>query len=551
MVSEGTEVYLVDNNGEKLGEGTITDVQLKPNKTNVIKVHAPSMPADQLLAVRGTIAKRSYPEPLVYMPRSENVEAVKYICHCDDVTFEEVLEVIGDRKFISIDEIKHTTRLGMGACRGKRCIMRIKPLLAAKGIQLVGTPTPRAPLSNQLTLGDLYLKDARDEIDVTVNSPTAREIETELLIAGGGIGGSALFRYFAEAGKKPLLINYDRGSSWRNIAGGRPAFSIPELCEIANENKAIFEKLQEIRNIDYHETNYVTFAHDDTMYDALEASQAWSDAVMIEPKDFQRYISPYINPDTKIYQAALITRNCWQASPGKVVDVIRTVGVEGGGTVMEDCRLIDVERDGDRYTAIMRDHTGEYIICRADHFINALGANAAPFAERLNIHTGLYPVKHQAFITRRMPMMGIDGAPLGMLIDRRCYKGFIAAYGQQLYETGQIIGCASPEIEPLETERNLKINARNFLEIISEVFVNWVPALSSVEFQAVWAGYYIEPRMIIDPERGLFVGLRGQGFMLAQHLAKLYVDAFLGKQVPQYFERLSLDGDGLPEKEFK
>ncbi|UVR01612.1 hypothetical protein NXU98_05270 [Parabacteroides distasonis] len=58
--------------------------------------------------------------------------------------------------------------------------------------------------------------------------------KTEVLIAGGGIGGSALFRYFAEAGKKTVLINADRGSSWRNIGGGRPAFSIPELAEIAS-----------------------------------------------------------------------------------------------------------------------------------------------------------------------------------------------------------------------------------------------------------------------------------------------------------------------------
>jgi len=42
------------------------------------------------------------------------------------------------------------------------------------------------------------------------------------LIAGGGIAGSSLFRYFAEAGKEPVLINYEKGSSWRNIAGGRP-----------------------------------------------------------------------------------------------------------------------------------------------------------------------------------------------------------------------------------------------------------------------------------------------------------------------------------------
>uniref|UniRef100_UPI00345E6F55 hypothetical protein n=1 Tax=Lentimicrobium sp. TaxID=2034841 RepID=UPI00345E6F55 len=88
-------------------------------------------------------------------------------------------------------------------------------------------------------------------------------------------------------------------------------------------------------------------------------------------------------------------------------------------------------------------------------------------------------------------------------------------------------------------------------EIASEVFVNWFPNLASVGFQAVWAGYYVEPRMIIDPELGLFVGLRGQGFMLGQYLAKIYVDKLLGRPVPDYMKRLAMIGDGLPEKAFK
>jgi hypothetical protein len=45
--------------------------------------------------------------------------------------------------------------------------------------------------------------------------------------------------------------------------------------------------------------------------------------------------------------------------------------------------------------------------------------------------------------------------------------------------------------------------------------------------------------------------LRGQGYMLGQYLAKLYVDKLLGKTIPAYFNRLSLDGDGMPEKAFK
>ncbi len=81
--------------------------------------------------------------------------------------------------------------------------------------------------------------------------------------------------------------------------------------------------------------------------------------------------------------------------------------------------------------------------------------------------------------------------------------------------------------------------------------MDWLPELSSVGFQAVWAGYYVEPRMIIDPATGLFIGLRGQGFMLGQYLAKMYVDALSGKPVPDYFHRLALTGDGLLEKAFK
>jgi hypothetical protein len=57
--------------------------------------------------------------------------------------------------------------------------------------------------------------------------------------------------------------------------------------------------------------------------------------------------------------------------------------------------------------------------------------------------------------------------------------------------------------------------------------------------------------MFIDPKHGLFTGLRGQGFMLGIGLARMYVDALLGKQVPEYFNRLGLTGDGLPEKAFK
>lgn len=549
-VTEKSEVWLVDNDGRKLGEGVVERVLRKPNKTNIARVKSAGLPLERFTDVRGFITKEEYPVPVVLKDAPE-VESKSYICHCDDVRLDEILEVVGERQFISVDEVKHTTRLGMGACRGKRCIKRLNQVIRPYGVTMVGDATPRGPLSNQLSMGELYPKIVPDKIITNTKGMPVKRVEVKALVAGGGIGGSALFRYLAEEKLGPVLVNYGRGASWRNIAGGRPTFSVPELSEIARQNLNIFIELQQLRNIDYRPIKYVSFAHDEETRHALEASMAWSDARLVEPSDFRRTISPYINTEMTTYQAALITNDCWQATPGRVIDLIRHLGISHGGKIEEDCKVIHVRKENEKYHVLVQNHDREYIEYVTPWFINALGPESDIYAKQLGIETGLYPVKHQAFITRRLPWMGIDGNPLPMLIDRRKYRGFTAVYGQQLAETGQIIGCASPAIEPMETDKNLKVNSKEFMEIVSEVFVNWLPELSTVGFQAVWSGYYVEPRMIIDPQHGLFAGLRGQGFMLGQHLAKLYVDALLGREVPGYFKRLALDGDGMPEKAFK
>lgn len=549
---EKSEVYLVDNNGKKLGEGVIEKILFKPNKTNVARVKSLDIHGKELTKVRGFIVKEKYPEPVKMEPIEYHSGADTYVCHCDDVTLKEVLDTIGDRKFISVDEVKHTTRLGMGACRGKRCIKRLKQTLTGYGITVVGEATPRGPLSNQLSMGELYPRTQGENIIAHVNGTQVKKIKVASFVAGGGIAGSSTFRYLAEAGLKPVLVNFERGSSWRNIAGGRPAFSLPEIADIAKQNLEIFKELQSIHNINFRYTRYVTFAHDEATYKALDESRSWSDAYMIEPKDFAKEISPFVNPKLKeTYSAALISRDCWQATPGRVIDLVRRLGIGKGGKILEDCKIVDVKKEGAIYSILIQTHEKEYIEYQTEIFVNALGAGGEEFARKLGIETGLYPIKHQAFITRRLPMMGINGDPLDMIIDRKKYKGFIAVYGQQLGETGQIIGCASPGVEPMEAGKNLKINSKEFLEIFSEVFVNWFPELSSVGFQAIWAGYYVEPRMYVDPEAGLFLGMRGHGFMLSQYLGKMYVDKLIGKPVPAYFDRLKLHGDGLLESAFK
>ncbi len=67
---------------------------------------------------------------------------------------------------------------------------------------------------------------------------------------------------------------------------------------------------------------------------------------MIAPKQFREEISPYFNANPKKYISALVSEDCWQATPGKVVDLVRNLGIAAGGTVMEDCRVLEACREG-------------------------------------------------------------------------------------------------------------------------------------------------------------------------------------------------------------
>ncbi len=549
-VNEGAEVFLVDDNGKKVGDGVVEKIMLKPNRTNVARVKVSNLFDCKVITdARGFIVKDKYPEPVEMKP-APSVDGKTYICHCEDITLERMLSLVGDRRTISADELKHISRMGMGPCRGKRCLSRAKTALRSYGIEVTGDFTPRAPMASPVDIGNVINISGSEKI---ILSPGAVSDGGKVgaLIAGGGMAGSALFRYMSEAGFAPVLVNKDRGSSWRNIAGGRPAFSLPALADIANHNLEIFRNLQEKTDIDFRLIRYVNFAHDEATCRALDAARAWSRAYMVEPKDFRKEISPYMNPDLNMYLAAQVTEDCWQATPGKTVNAVRLIGLAHGGRVMEQTELVDVRKTGAEYEVLVRDSSRHYTRYRTPVFVNALGYGAEKFASMLGIETGLYPVRHQAFITKRLPRLGKDGDILDMLIDRRHYKGFSAVYGQQLADTGQIIGCASPATDPAETGKDLKVNTQAFLEIASEVFSEWIPALRGVGLQATWAGYYVEPRYIVDPSLGLFIGMRGHGFMLSQYIGKLYVDALLGRAVPDYFKDLALSGPGLSEQAFK
>lgn len=70
------------------------------------------------------------------------------ICRCEDVTEEEVVELIR-QGYTTIDELKRFLRTGMGHCQGRTCGRLVAQLIAretSKTLQEIKFARPRPPI---------------------------------------------------------------------------------------------------------------------------------------------------------------------------------------------------------------------------------------------------------------------------------------------------------------------------------------------------------------------------------------------------------------------
>jgi bacterioferritin-associated ferredoxin len=71
-----------------------------------------------------------------------------YVCRCEEVTRERILEAIADGA-ATVKGIKIRTEAGMGLCQGRTCRRIISQMLAQSGVRPLGDlypPRIRAPV---------------------------------------------------------------------------------------------------------------------------------------------------------------------------------------------------------------------------------------------------------------------------------------------------------------------------------------------------------------------------------------------------------------------
>ncbi|MCH6230878.1 FAD-dependent oxidoreductase [Microbacterium sp. CFH 31415] len=158
------------------------------------------------------------------------------VCRCEGVVQAEVQAAVDTAPEISA--VKALTRAGMGPCQGRMCGRHIAAMIAEKsGVPMaeVAPATPRMPVrpvgigaiadANVVDPGLFQRKDDAplepERTDVVLSEIVGRTggpvTDTDVLVIGGGIAGTAVAYYLAKGGVEVELV--DRGQLNREASG--------------------------------------------------------------------------------------------------------------------------------------------------------------------------------------------------------------------------------------------------------------------------------------------------------------------------------------------
>lgn len=352
-----------------------------------------------------------------------------------------------------------------------------------------------------------------------MNSQNQASTKTyDIVIIGGGIIGMATAFYLSQFHQGIKLAVVERkyigsGSTSRCIGGIRQQFSTPTAIRLMKENINLFSQMEEEFgfSVEFHQGGYLLLAHSQEMVDTFKTNiriqqEEGVNVSLLTPEEAKKVV-----PDLDIQDllAAAFCPDDAQAFPFAVMKGYKKRIVENKGAFYLYNAVTGIEKKKN-FLLTLEDST----VLEAEKVLLSTGPWTRDLAAKLGLDLPLYPERHEATITQRIPKFFEP-----MVVDYR--KD--GCYFHQLI-TGQVIGCYTPvpNVPGIREDASFE-----FLPQLARRMTRLVPKLGKTAILRHWSGCYTmspDGNPIVDAAEieNLYIsaGMCGHGFMFGPALGK-------------------------------
>ena len=339
----------------------------------------------------------------------------------------------------------------------------------------------------------------------------------DVVVVGGGIIGMATAYYLCRENIKVALVerkHLGSGSTGRCIGGIRQQFSTPAAIRLMQENIELFSQMEEEfkKNIKIQKKEKVNVSR-------------------LSPEEVSKVV-----PDLNI-EGVLAGAYCpddAQAFPFPVLEGYREKIEERGGELFIANPVVNIKKEKHFQLTL-----GDGNLLQAPKVLLSAGPWTGELAKIIGLDLPLYPERHEAVITERIPKffepMVVDYRPDG-------------CYFHQLI-SGQIIACYTPvpNVPGIHEDVSFK-----FLPQVAWRMSRLIPELKKAAILRNWSGSYTmtpDGNPIVDESEieGLYIasGMSGHGFRFGPAIGKHLAHFMLFGQWGADFSEFSI------KREFK
>jgi len=338
----------------------------------------------------------------------------------------------------------------------------------------------------------------------------------DVAIIGGGIIGMATANFLSGRNVKLAVIErkyLGSGSTGRCIGGIRQQFSTPASIRLMQESLQLFQQMEEEfpRGIEFHRGGYLFLAYTPEMVEVFKRNIAVQqkenvNVSLLSPEDVKEVV-PCV--DTNDLLAGAYCPDDAQAFPFPVLQGYLENIRKAGNRLYNDNPVVKIKKEK-HFTLTLADDT----VLEAEKIVLAAGPWTAELGKQLGLDLPLFPERHEAVITERIPKFFEP-----MLVDYRPD----GCYFHQLI-SGQIIACYSPVPNVPGIHEDVTFD---FLTNIGYRMSRLVPQLEKAALLRNWSGSYTmtpDGNPIVDeceiPGCYIASGMSGHGFMFGPAIGK-------------------------------